>query len=170
MSYHDHSSTWFLAQVKPNGHALATRNLARQGFGTFLPLQEQTRRIRGKFVKQTRPLFPGYLFVALDMALGKWNAVNSTYGVSRLVCFGKEPAPVPRNLIGELMRRCDAEGRLVSPDMFKAGDTVSVTQGPFADFVAKVEGEMPDRRIWVLMELMGAQTRVALPAAQLRAI
>jgi tRNA dimethylallyltransferase len=35
-------------------------------------------------------------------------------------------------------------------------------------FVAEVEGIAPDRRVWVLMELMGSQMRVAVKADQLR--
>jgi hypothetical protein len=41
---------------------------------------------------------------------------------------------------------------------------------PFANFVAEVEKIAPDRRVWVLMELMGGQTRVAVGADQLRAL
>ena len=44
------------------------------------------------------------------------------------------------------------------------------TKGPFANFVAEVEKIAPDRRVWVLMEIMGAQTRVAVGADQLRSV
>ena len=50
------------------------------------------------------------------------------------------------------------------------GDQVTLTKGPFANFVAEVEKIAPDRRIWVLMEIMGGQTRVAVGADQLRAV
>lgn len=170
MTHHDHCASWFLAQFKPNCHAVAKRNLVRQGFGTFLPLQEETRRLRGKFITQSRPLFPGYLFVSLGRAGGDWRAVNSTIGITRLVCLGREPTPVPRDLVRQLMHRCDCAGRLLPPTLFNRGDQVMVAKGPFADIVARIEGKTPDQRIWVLMEIMGAQTRVALPAAQLRAV
>jgi transcriptional antiterminator RfaH len=74
-----------LAQFKPKCHRIAERNLERQGFQSFLPMQEETRRVRGKFTALMRPLFPGYLFVAFDKARGGWQAVNSTYGITRLV-------------------------------------------------------------------------------------
>jgi transcriptional antiterminator RfaH len=47
---------------------------------------------------------------------------------------------------------------------------VALTTGPFADFVAEVENIAPDRRVWVLMEIMGGKTRVAVGADQLRAV
>jgi transcriptional antiterminator RfaH len=90
MTDQDHGTRWFLAQCKPNSHHVAERNLARQGFAVFLPLQEETKRARGRFVTRMRPLFPGYLFVALDIRQGLWRAVNSTLGITRLVSLGRD--------------------------------------------------------------------------------
>ena len=170
MSYHDRGTTWFLAQFKPNSHRIAERNLVRQGFRTFLPLHEETMRVRGKFTVQQRPLFPGYLFVALDMLQGRWRAVNSTYGITRIVSLGKEPTPVPLDLVSQLMLRCDQEGKLLPPKLLKPGDEVTMTKGPFADVITTIESVAPDRRVWVLMDIMGGQTRVAVQADQLRAV
>ena len=69
MTHHNRGTRWFLAQCKPNSHNVAKRNLVRQGFSVFLPLQETTRRARGRFVTQMRPLFPGYLFVVLNVRI-----------------------------------------------------------------------------------------------------
>lgn len=170
MTYHDRGTTWFLAQLKPNSHSIAERNLARQGFRTFLPMQEATKRAHGKFITQMRPLFPGYLFVALDTLQGGWRAVNSTYGVTRLVSLGKEPTPVPLDLVSQLMLRCDREGKLLPPKLLKPGDQVMLTKGPFTDFAATIESIAPDRRVYVLMDLMGGQTRVAINAEHVRAV
>lgn len=170
MGCHDDRTAWFLAQFKPNSHRIAERNLARQGFKPFLPLQEDTTRVRGKFTVQKRPLFPGYLFVAVDLLEGRWRAVNSTYGITRIVSFGKEPTPVPFELVEHLMRRCDEEGVLLSPKLFRQGDQVALAKGPFADVIATIESVAPDRRVWVLMDVMGGQTRVTVHADQLRAV
>lgn len=170
MTYHDRGTTWFLAQFKPNSHNIAERNLTRQGFRTFLPMQEETKRARGKFITQMRPLFPGYLFVALDMHRGGWRAANSTYGVTRLVSLGKEPTPVPLDLVSQLILRCDREGKLLPPKLLKPGDEVMLTKGPFTDFVTTIERIAPDRRVYVLIELMGAPTRVAVSLEHLRAV
>lgn len=170
MKLHDRRASWFLAQLKPNCASIADKNLKRQGFQTFLPMEEKTRLRNGKLVTAIRPLFPGYIFVAFDVARGFWRTVNSTYGITRLVSSGKEPAVVPLDLVSQLMLRCDAKGRLLPPKLLKPGDQVTLTTGPFANFVAEVEKNAPDRRVWVLMEIMGAQTRVAVRADQLRAV
>jgi transcriptional antiterminator RfaH len=168
MTDQDPGTRWFLAQCKPNSHNVARRNLARQGFEVFLPLQEATARSRGRFVTQLRPLFPGYLFVALDVRNGPWRAVNSTLGVTRLVSLGGEPTPVPRDLVDQLRLRCDPDGRLLPVPTLRRGDRVTLGKGPFANFVATIESLAPDRRIWVLLDLMGQQTRVAVQADQIR--
>ena len=167
---YDRGASWFLAQLRPNCLSIAERNLKRQGFGTFLPTQEGTIRRRERFVPALLPLFPGYIFVSFDTGAGQWRAINSTYGVTKLVSFGAGPAPVPLDLISQLMLRCDASGKLLPPRLLNPGDQVRITSGPFAEFVAEVEAIAPDRRVFVLMELMGGQTRVAVKAGQLRIV
>ena len=68
MTFHDRGTSWFLAQLKPNCANIADKNLKRQGFQTFLPIEEETRKRNGKFVTAMRPLFPGYIFVTFDVA------------------------------------------------------------------------------------------------------
>ena len=164
----DGGATWFLAQLKPNCANIAERNLKRQGFLTFLPMEEATWQRSGKFVTGLRPLFPGYIFVAFDLLHGRWRAVNSTYGVTRLVSFGAEPSAVPADLMTELLGRCDDTGKLVTVDALEAGDKVVFATGPFTSFVAEIEKIDPDKRVWVLMDIMGSQTRVAVAPDQLR--
>lgn len=170
MAFHDRGTSWFLAQLKPNCANIADKNLKRQGFKTFLPTEVETRERSGKFVTAMRPLFPGYIFVAFDEARGFWRTVNSTYGITRLVSFGKEPTAVPLDVVSQLMLRCDSEGKLLPPKLLKPGDQVTLASGPFASFVAEVEKIAPDHRVWVLMEIMGGQTRVTVGAGQLRAV
>ena len=170
MTLHDPGETWFLAQLKPNSARIAERNLARQGFTTFLPLAEETRQRRGKFATTLRPLFAGYIFVAFDVSAGLWRKINATQGVTKLVSLGNTPTPVPLDLVSQLMLRCDAQGKLLPPKLLKPGDRVALTKGPFASFVAEVEQIAPDRRIWVLMDIMGSQTRVAVKAEHLKAV
>jgi len=170
MAFDIDGASWFLAQLKPNSATIAERNLKRQGFETFLPLEETTRARGGRFVSATRPLFPGYIFVAFDAARGLWRSVNATRGVTRLVSFGQAPAAVPQELVAQLMARCDGAGKLVPRAELAPGDRVELTRGPFTDFVAEVDQIAPDRRVWVLLDIMGGTTRVAVDPVHLRAV
>jgi len=149
---------------------MAERNLRRQRFQTFLSLHEETKRRAGRFTSTLRPLFTGYMFVAFDVSRGGWRTFNNTYGVTRLVSFGVEPQPAPLDLISRLMLRCDAGGKLLPPRILQPGDVVRLASGPFADFVATVEMISPDQRVWVLLDLMGRTTRVAVQAEALQAV
>ena len=159
---------WHLLQFKPNSHHLAVRNLQRQGFETFLPLQEITRLKASRFTVNLRPLFPGYMFVGVELNAAPWVTINSTIGVSRLVSFAENYKPLPLNLISSLMLRCDEEGKLLPPKTLNAGDSVEVLAGPFANFVATVEKIDAQQRVLVLMEFMGRGTRVKVQQEQLK--
>jgi transcriptional antiterminator RfaH len=170
MTYEAATKDWFLAQLKPNCAKIAGKNLQRQGFETFLPLEDVTQQRRGKFVTVERPLFPGYIFVALDIRSGLWRTVNSTYGITRLVSFGDEPAVVPHDLISQLFLRCDEAGKLLPAPRLQPGDKVTLTTGPLANFVAEIETIKSEQRAWVLIEIMGRPTRMEVGTEQLRAI
>ena len=159
---------WHVVQFKPNSHRLAVQNLQRQGFETFLPLQEITRRKASRFTADLKPLFAGYMFVGVELDAAPWCAINSTIGVSQLVSFADNYKPLPLNLISSLMLRCDEEGKLLPPETLNAGDRVEVLAGPFANFVATVEKIDAQQRVWILMELMGRGTRVKVQPDQLK--
>ena len=69
------SKKWFLLNFKPNSHHKAVRNLNQQGFETFLPLNNFTSRRNSRFINVTKPLFPGYMFVAFDNANTQWSKI-----------------------------------------------------------------------------------------------
>lgn len=170
MTYFDLGQNWFLAQLRPNCSNLAERNLKRQGFEVFFPVESVTVRRKGQFVDVHKPLFPGYMFVSSGEFWSQWHKINSTYGVARLVSFGSGPAQVPSELVANLQQRCDASGVLLPPKLLEPGDRVRITAGPFADFAAEVESIAIGRRVWVLLELMGCHTRVALKEEHLRTL
>lgn len=162
-------ASWYLVQIRPNAFHIAERNLARQGFAVFCPRQEETRRRAGRFVTVQAPLFPGYLFVSFDETSAPWRVINSTYGVSRLVSFGdRRPALAPHELVAGLMARCDAQGVLKPLQTLATGDAVQVISGPFSQFAATVEQFEPNKRVWILLELLGSATRMAVDVARLK--
>ena len=163
----DSLKKWFILQFKPNSHRLAERNLRRQGFESFLPLHEVTKHKYNRYVSDLRPLFPGYMFVAFNPESGPWRQINCTTGVSKLVCFGGQPNPIPLDLISGLMARCNSVGKLLPPNQFNKGETVQLLTGPFANYIAKVETIDANQRVWVLMELMGRVTRISVDPNQL---
>ena len=159
---------WYLIQFKRNSHRIAERNLNQQGFRTFLPLQDFTTRRRSKFLTRIKPLFPGYMFVRIKLDATPWHKINSTLGVSRLICYNGLPTKVPTEVVSGLISRCDGFGRLLPPTEVQSGDPVEIQSGALANFIAKVETIDSNRRIWVLLDIMGQITRVQVTSKQIK--
>jgi transcriptional antiterminator RfaH len=154
---------WFILQFKPNSHHKEAKNLNMQGFETFLPLHDSTMRKGSRFVTNTKPLFPGYMFILFDKAELKWHKINNTYGVSRLVTFNSTLHSIPSAFIYNLIKRYDLSGKLLPIEKMKKGDKVRILEGPFANFIATVETYDTEHRIWLLMDLMGRKTKIQTP-------
>lgn len=164
----EESKLWYLARLKPNCAQIAKRNLERQGFEVFVPLERQSRRRGSQFIDIERPFFPGYLFVSDLTDSAHWRTIRSTYGIAQLVSFGSIPATVPTEIISQLKASCDKNSVIRSREALTRGDNVRISAGPFVDFVGRVERLNPDQRAWILLDILGKQTRVALPLSELQ--
>jgi transcriptional antiterminator RfaH len=170
MTFNTQGVFWFLAQLKPNSAKIAEKNLKRQGFNTFLPLVEETRQHNKQFINSIRPLFPGYIFVSFDVKKCPWYAINSTYGIIRLVTFDKKPCAVPTDVVTQLMQHFGPKDKIFSSKALMPGDQVKLTNGPFVNFLANIEKVTPNERAWVLMDLMGAQVRIEISTNEMQSM
>lgn len=152
---------WYAVQLRPNGLNMALRGLTRQGFELFLPkIRSSPRRAAGT-LSPWIPMFPGYIFVRFDPARPAWRAINSTRGVTRLVGSEKTgPRPVPQEFIETLRQRCNENGLLMAAEDLAPGDRVRMLTGPFSNLIAEIETIASERRVLLLLDLMGRKTRV----------
>ncbi|HUC48637.1 MAG TPA: transcriptional activator RfaH [Xanthobacteraceae bacterium] len=157
---------WFVAHTRPNAEAKAAANLVRQGFGVYVPRYLKRRRHARKIETVAAPLFPRYVFVAVDLAAQRWRSIYSTVGVARLVCNGDDPAAVPDAVVGALQSREDARGfiKLDARPGFRPGETVRVLDGAFSSCLGLFEGMAERERIAILLDLLGRKVRVVLDA------
>ena len=154
---------WYVVRTQPHREARAGCELVNQGYSVFLPRFPKSRRHARKFDTVLAPLFPRYLFVGLDLTRHRWRSVNGTYGVEHLLMRGGTPEPVPRGLVEGLARVTDPEGVVHLGSSLRRGQVITVTAGPFAEFLGKIE-ELDDRgRVRVLLGIMGGSVPVLLP-------
>ena len=153
---------WYVVQAQPHGEGKAVWHLARQGFETYLPRYEKRRRHARRVETVAAPLFPRYLFVAIDRAAQRWRSIQSTIGVSRLVCNGDDPAAIADGVVDGLRRREDERGfvRLDSRPRFAIGEQVRVVDGIFASYLGLFDGISDGERVAVLLDLLGRKVRV----------
>ncbi len=144
---------------------------AASAFECYLPLLPAEAQPSGVAIAQDEPLFPRYLFIRLDQGpqAKSWAPIRSTIGVSRLVSFGSEPAPVAEGLV-EAIRLREAHHRASPPPLFRAGENVTLTRGPFAGLDAVFQTVDSERRAMVLIEMMSRPVVLRVASAALRRV
>ena len=157
---------WFVAHTHPHAEGKATSHLSRQGFQIYFPRYLKRRRHARRIETVAAPLFPRYLFVAIDLNVQRWRSIYSTVGVSRLVCNGDDPSPVPDGIVEALKQREDSSGfiKLDARPPFRAGDKIRVLDGAFSSCLGLFEGMAERERIAILLDLLGRKVRVILDA------
>lgn len=149
-------SNWYALYTKPHCERGVSERLQAKGFETYLPVVTVDGS-RGNTV--TRPFFPCYLFVRLDLDTDRLSQVHWTPGLKHVVSFGERPAVVPDEvitLIRERLAAIEAAGGLPAHG-FQPGDPV----GPFADFEVVFEQTLkPAERAWVLIQFLGEMNRL----------
>jgi len=158
------TSRWYVVQTQPHAESKAMGHLIRQGFAAYLPCYLKRRRHARKIETVAAPLFPRYLFVTVDMETQRWRSIHSTFGVSRLVCNGDDPASVPPAVVAALKAREDAGGfvQLERRPRFTPGERVRIVDGVFADTLGLFEGMADRERVAILLEFLGRKVRVVL--------
>ena len=148
---------WFVIYTKPRQEYRAQENLQQQAFEVYLPLHQSERLLRGKLRMVEEPLFKRYLFVRFDEHRSPWHAIRSTLGVSDLVRTGGQLAKVPATLV-QALKELQATPQV----LFKHGETLRVTDGPFRDLQVIFEMHDGDHRAIVLIELLNKMQKIAV--------
>ncbi|MBR1301746.1 transcription termination/antitermination protein NusG [Bradyrhizobium sp. AUGA SZCCT0042] len=161
----DHG-TWYVVQTQVNAETKAARNLVQQGFEVYLPRYLKRRSHARRIEKIAAPLFPRYLFVRIDMSTQRWRSIQSTFGVSRLVLSGADPAPVSQAVLASLRQREDESGyvRLNQKPKFALGDKVRILEGVFTENLGLFDGLADRDRVAILLSLLGRKVRVSIDA------
>lgn len=160
--------SWYLIVTKPQSEFKAQENLLRQGYKTYLPLVQTSRRRNGKKVERTEAFFPRYLFIHLDKETDNWSPIRSTIGVAGLVRFGGMPAAVPDNMIANLMNNENEFGlQSVEKKELNQGDKVAIVDGPFEGYKAVYQKMKSTERVSVLLDIVGKNTQVTLSVHEL---
>jgi transcriptional antiterminator RfaH len=163
---------WHVIHTKVREEFRALENLQAQGFEVFLPTCQVQKKKQRKIYLVREPLFPRYLFIRLSDVTSNWYSIRSTRGVSQLLKFGTsvDPEEVPEVIIDCLKRRCAKEEPL--HELFKSGEMIEITQGPFKGFVGLFEKlqTLPDglSRAMLLVEIMGSVQKLQIQLQQLR--
>lgn len=147
---------WYAANTLPHQEMRARSNLDRQGYRAWLPTFKRSRRHARRVDTVTAPVFPGYLFVELDLDTDAWSPINSTFGVRRLLCQDGRPTEVPASFIAELSQTLDDDGCVSLPETaLRPGQKVRLLAGPFVDCVGTLLRLAAQDRVALLLQVLG---------------
>jgi transcriptional antiterminator RfaH len=141
--------------------------LDQRGVEIYLPTLPSQRRATGRSAVN-EPLFPGYLFVRLDLDTDDWLGVRSAPGIGYFLGCGDAPSELPDDLIEAIRLRVDRNGAVRRQLPFRRGDLVVIRQGPFEGLEAVFDGCLTARgRVRVLLEIVERLIPVTLDVRQI---
>lgn len=144
--------------------------------------QEEVVQIKNgdrKTIRQNK--LPGYVLVRMDLTNESWGVVRNTPGVTGFVGNAYDPYPltldeVVKMLAPDVERAAAKEAGKPNPVRptevqvldFEVGDSVTVTDGPFATLQATINEINPDsKKVKGLVEIFGRETPVELSFDQI---
>ncbi len=124
----------------------------------FIPMYAQQVRFRGKWIKRTRILFPGYVFIATENLAAAVLKLKSIVGMTKLIGTGTEILPVKKEE-EELLLRLGGEELVVdASEGFIVGTKVEVTEGPLKGFESHIRKiDRHRRKAWIEIEMFGIE-------------
>ncbi|MFT8638377.1 transcription termination/antitermination protein NusG [Bifidobacterium sp.] len=180
-----HTYSGYEKRVKANIESRVTSfGLEDRIFQVEIPMEEVEKHTdKGKKII-TRVRIPGYVLIRMWPDEDARRIVRETEAVTGFVGPSREPAPLSRKEVVNMMapmiasealkesgdKPAAAKKRKVEVS-FKAGDQVTVTEGPFATMPAVVsEVEPATQKLTVLVSIFGRDTPVELSFEQVEKI
>lgn len=167
-------------RVKVNlENRISSLNMEDYIYEVAVPQEEASEIRNGQRRTVKRTVLPGYVLVRMDLTDESWAAVRHTPSVTGFVGHATAPVPltfaeVEQMLAPTIEAAGGAEGgggrtkTATAVLDFEVGDSVMVTDGPFATLHATITEINPDSaRIKGLVEIFGRETPVELAFSQI---
>ena len=141
-------------------------DLGDRVYEVIVPTQDEIEIRNSQRHTVQRKVFPGYVLVRMEMDDDTWYALRNTPGVTGFVNVNNKPVPLSEAEVQAIMKGMTAEAPKVKVS-FQMGDTVRITDGPFADFRGEIDEINQEKgKIKVLVSFFGRETPVELDFLQ----
>ena len=131
-----------------------------------IPTVEEVEIRGGQRRTVANKILPGYILIEMTMTDQSWNIVRNTPGVTGFVGSGGKPVALLDDEVEQILKQMRFEIPQVKIG-FRQGQSVWVTDGPFADFVGIVDEISTEKgKVKVLLSLFGRETPVELDFLQ----
>ncbi len=137
-------------------------------FRVLVPMEREIETKEGKQKIIMKKVFPGYVLVEMIMQDDSWYVVRNTPGVTGFVGSGTKPVPLTKEEVTRILRQMGLADGKPKVD-FSVGESVQVKDGPFANFVGKIEDiNLEKGKLKVLVSMFGRETPVELEYYQVK--
>jgi len=141
-------------------------DLGERVYEVIVPTQEEIEIKNGQRQTVLKKVFPGYVLVRMQLDDETWYALRNTPGVTGFVNVDNKPVPLDESRVQSIMKGMVAEAPKVKVT-FSLGDTVRITDGPFAEFRGEIDEINHEKgKIRVLVSFFGRETPVELDFLQ----
>lgn len=136
-------------------------------FDLLVPTQDKIEIRGGKKETVKEKIFPGYILVKMLLTDESWLAVRTTQGVTSFVGAGNKPTPISEAEVNSIIKFTTQGAMPTFKEVFMVDDTIKIIDGPFADFIGKVDSVDTEKgRVRVLVSIFGRETPVELDFLQ----
>ena len=148
------------------------RNLTDAFEEVLVPTEKVTEVRRGRKYETDRKFFPGYVLVKCDLTDEVYHLIKNTPKVTGFLGSQNKPQPVSEREVARIIGAIEEGVERPKPTItFEIGETVRVTDGPFASFNGSVEQVDEDRaRLRVTVSIFGRATPVELEYGQVEKV
>ncbi|MFT6510072.1 MAG: transcriptional antiterminator NusG [Parvibaculaceae bacterium] len=171
------TARWYIVQAYSNfekkvSESIKERALAaglEEAFEEILvPTEEVIELRRGRKVSAERKFFPGYVLVKMEMNDQTYHLIKETQKVTGFLGTDNRPTPVSQKEVDQILHQVQEGVERPKPSItFEVGETVLVSDGPFASFSGVVEDVDEERtRLKVAVSIFGRATPVELEYGQ----
>lgn len=144
-----------------------SEHLEKKIIEVLVPTQEKIEIRGGKKETVKEKIFPGYILVKMVLDDDAWLAVRTTQGVTSFIGMSSKPTPIPDYEVKTIIGYMQQGGQPTYKQIFSEGDTVKIVDGPFAEFIGKIESVDKEKgKIKVLVSIFGRETPVELDFLQ----
>lgn len=161
-----HTYSGYENKVKTNiEKSIENRHLEEQIVEVSVPVEEVVEVKNGAKKRVERKLFPGYVFLHMELNEDTWYVVRNTRGVTGFVGPGSKPVPLSEDELrsmgfgGEAKIQIDVE----------VGDSIEVISGAWEDMTAVVRQiNQAKQTVTINVDMFGRETPVEIGFAEIK--